>query len=111
MLELFPAERTFSISTHNTQDLLSWLRAFNISFMWEIRSLNASGSWMKQLEASMEKVLSSMSFANLNVDMQCLSKHTRATPLIPVSKRTVSICISQVADKKNMMEITLGFCS
>lgn len=63
---------------------------------------------MKLLRASRERAFSSVSFADLNMDMKRLSKQTRAAPLIPVSGRTVSMCISQVADRKHD-EYNAGF--
>lgn len=57
---------------------------------------------MKLLRANKERVLSSMSFEDLNVDIKCLSRQTRAAPLIPVSGITPSMYTSHVAATKQV---------
>jgi hypothetical protein len=56
---------------------------------------------MNVFRASNERALSSVSFADLNIDMKCLSKQTRAAPRIPVSGRMLSMCMSHVAETKH----------
>lgn len=59
------------------------------------------GSLIKLLSASKQSALFSVSLEDLNIDTNCLSKHTLAAPLIPVSGRMVSMYTSQVADRKH----------
>lgn len=56
---------------------------------------------MKLLRPSIESALSSTFFSDLKIETKWLSKHTRAAPLIPVSGRTESMYISQVAAMKH----------
>lgn len=71
---------------------------FNSSFQ---NDLCLPGSWMKLPNANKERALSSVSLADLNIDMKRLIKHRRAAPRIPVSGRTLSRCTSHVADTKH----------
>lgn len=49
----------------------------------------------------MERILSSTSLEDFKIDTKRLSMHTHAAPCIPVSGRTVSMCVSHVADIKH----------
>lgn len=49
----------------------------------------------------MERILSSVSLADFNIDTKRLSKQTRAAPCIPVSGRMESMYVSHVADIKH----------
>lgn len=56
---------------------------------------------MKLLKARRERALSSVSLEDLNIDMKCFSKQTRAAPRTPVSGSTLSMSTSHVADMKH----------
>lgn len=58
-------------------------------------------SWMKLFRTSIERALSSTSFADLNICRNRLSRQTRAAPRIPVSGRMPSMCVSHAADTKH----------
>lgn len=56
---------------------------------------------MKLLSASKERILSSVSLEDLNIEANRFSKQTRAAPRTPVSGRTLSMSASHVADMKH----------